>query len=163
MSLQEPVNRRKRLVTNLCRAFGILVLLVWLVPVFAHELSRQYTSDTDVPAPTTKVFYLGNYSKSEVKCTITPEVGETRVITLKPIDSVWRFDGLMGFKVERWYDGLAVMSCTTDDAQLNTGPLLWTYPLAQGIELPIIAFLLSAYGWRERLSPTATRMRKRGF
>lgn len=155
----EPRARRVLRYAYACRTLGVLTFLLWLVPVAASQTAVTHVDRGGAPAPNSGSFYLSNYSSTTLTCYVTPDSGESRTLTLKPIRSIWRFDGLLGVKVDRWFNGPAEVACdpSPPQARMKGGPLVPLFPLAEGIELPIAAFVLVAVGWGDYFLPWRRR------
>jgi hypothetical protein len=141
------------------RAFGVLAFLLWLVPVVAAQTNATHVGKTGTSVPASGDFYLSNYSSTELICYLTPDNGASRTVVLEPIRSIWRFRGLLGTKVDRWFDGPALIGCdpSPPTARMNSGAVVALFPLAQGIELPIAALILVAVGWGDYFLPWRRR------
>lgn len=150
-----------RLLRYACRALGVLAFLLWIVPLVASQTGATHVDQGGAAAPASGPFYLGNYSSTTLTCYVTPGKGESRTLVLTPIRSIWRFGGLLGTRVDRWFDGPAEVACTPSppSARMTGGPLVPLFPLAQGIELPIVAFVLVAAGWGDYFLPWRRRAR----
>ncbi|BCJ46331.1 hypothetical protein GCM10010168_59700 [Actinoplanes ianthinogenes] len=154
-------SRRRRVTEYVCRTSGVLIFLLWLVPVVAGQAHVTYISRSGEPVPPGASFYLSTYATTPLTCDITPEHGPTRAVALEPIRSIWRLHGLLGTRVDRWFDGPAVITCDppSPEARMVAGPLQSLFPLADGILVPIAAFVLVVIGWGDFFLPWRTPRR----